>query len=163
MSAKKPATHDLSADDAPELDDAFFERATVYEGDRVVRRGRPPLEVRRPTLNMRIDAVRTLGQLAYAPAYQPILALAKSDRWELREVVATALAAFDADKNAETLIDLLCDREWWVRYRAAESLLCCSDPDDVVRRVAAREDRFAREMMQFALDKQYLRTRKGAA
>ena len=47
--------------------------------------------------------------------------------------------------------------------RAAESLLCCSDPDDIVRRVAAREDRFAREMMQFALDKQYLRTRKGAA
>ena len=114
-------------------------------------------------LNMRIDAVRTLGQLAYAPAYQPILALAKNDRWELRAVVATALSAFDPDKNAETLIDLLCDREWWVRYRAAESLLCCSDPDDIVRRVAAREDRFAREMMQFALDKQYLRTRKGAA
>ena len=116
-----------------------------------------------PQMNMRIDAVRTLGQLAYPDAYKPILALAKNNRWELRAVVATALSAFHADENTETLIDLLCDREWWVRYRAAESLLCCSDPEEIVHRVAAREDRFAREMLQFALDKQALRSRKGAA
>ena len=116
-----------------------------------------------PKINMRIDAARTLGQLAYPPAYQPILALVRSDRWELRAIVATALASFGADANAEALIDLLCDREWWVRVRASESLLKCSSTEDIVRRVAARQDRFALEMMQFALDKQALRRRKGAA
>ena len=116
-----------------------------------------------PQVNMRIDAARTLGQLAYPNAYRPILALAKNDRWELRAVVATALSSFGANENAEVLIDLLCDREWWVRYRAAESLLKCTDLDDIVRRVAAKEDRFAREMLQFALDKQAMRSRKGAA
>ena len=30
-----------SADDAPELTDAFFAAATVRDGDKVVRRGRP--------------------------------------------------------------------------------------------------------------------------
>jgi hypothetical protein len=116
-----------------------------------------------PQSNMQIDAARTLGQLAYPPAYGPILELARSERWELRAVVATALASFGADANADTLIDLICDCEWWVRYRASESLLLCSDPEEILRRIAARKDRFAMEMMQFALDKKALRGRKGAA
>ncbi len=116
-----------------------------------------------PQLNMRIDAARTLGQLAYPPAYRSILEMAKSDRWELRAIVATALASFGADENADTLIDLICDREWWVRYRASEALLKCSDTDDILSRIEARKDRFALEMMQFALDKQALHSRKGAA
>jgi len=116
-----------------------------------------------PQLNMRIDAARTLGQLVYAPAFPSIAALAHSERWELRAVVATAFAAYGADENAEVLIDLLCDKEWWVRYRAAESLLHCSDTEEIMRRVEQRNDKFAKEMFQFALDKQALRKRKEAA
>lgn len=57
----------VDPDDAPELDDEFFERATPMVGDKKVtkteyvaavkkRIGRPPVEIKRPTLNMRIDA-----------------------------------------------------------------------------------------------------------
>ena len=53
---------------------------------------------------------------------------------ELRAIVATALASFGADENADKLIDLICDKEWWVRYRAAESLMKCSDSADIIRR-----------------------------
>jgi len=116
-----------------------------------------------PQLNMQIDAARTLGQLAYPSAYDRILAMAKSERWELRAIVATALANYGADQNESTLIDLVCDREWWVRYRAAESLTQCSDPEAVVDRVAARNDKYALEMLRFALDKKALRSRKGVA
>lgn len=43
MSAKKRDTPAVWADpdDAPELTDEFFERADLYEGERLVRRGRP--------------------------------------------------------------------------------------------------------------------------
>lgn len=116
-----------------------------------------------PKINMRIDAARTLGQLAYVPAYESLLALSHSDRWELRAVVATALSSYGADENVETLIDLLCDCEWWVRLRASESLIQSANTDEIVRRVEERKDRFALEMMHFALDKQALRRRKGAA
>lgn len=116
-----------------------------------------------PQTNMQIDAARTLGQLAYEPAYEKILAMAKHERWELRAIVATALANYGAEQNEETLLDLVCDREWWVRYRAAESLTQMSDPDAALRRVAARNDRYALEMLQFALDKKALRSRKGVA
>jgi HEAT repeat protein len=89
--------------------------------------------------------------------------MAKSERWELRAIVATALATYGADQNESTLLDLVCDREWWVRYRAAESLTQCSNPDEVVERVAARNDKYALEMLRFALDKKALRSRKGVA
>lgn len=116
-----------------------------------------------PQINMQIDAVRTLGQLAYEPAYAQIVSMAKNARWELRAVVATALASYDVDQDAETLIDLLCDREWWVRFRAAEALTHCSDTEAILQRVMNRKDRYALEMFQFAINKQRLRNRKGVA
>jgi len=116
-----------------------------------------------PQLNMQIDAARTLGQLAYEPAYGEILAMAKHERWELRAIVATALAIYGADQNTDTLIDLVCDREWWVRFRAAESLTQCSDIDGILARVTAKNDRYALEMLRFAMDKKALRSRKGVA
>lgn len=44
-------------DDAPELDDAFFERADEFVGERLVRRGRPPQSGRaKMLLSVRYDA-----------------------------------------------------------------------------------------------------------
>ena len=77
-------------------------------------------------------------------------------------MVATALSCYGAESNLETLLKLLCDREWWVRYRAAESLLCYSNRDELMRRVRQTGDRFALEMMEFTLRKDAL-AQKGAA
>ena len=43
MNGKKQNTDTtwIDPDDAPELDDEFFERADEYQGDRLVKRGRP--------------------------------------------------------------------------------------------------------------------------
>jgi hypothetical protein len=59
MDANKRAmpTGLVDSDDAPELSDDFFERADEFVGDKLVRRGRPPVAVKRPTLNMRVDAL----------------------------------------------------------------------------------------------------------
>ena len=114
-------------------------------------------------MNMQLDAARALGQLAYDPAYSKILSMAKSERWELRAIVSTALASYSIDQNAGTLINLLCDREWWVRYRAAESLSQSSDTEAILHRVEARQDRYALEMFQFALNKRQLCRNGGVA
>jgi len=113
-------------------------------------------------LNSRIDAVRTLGRLAYEPARTSILSLASNERWEMRAVVATALGFFSGDAVVNSLLELICDREWWVRYRAAESLLLYPDHEALLERVRRKNDRFALEMMEFAIRKDAL-TRKGAA
>ncbi len=48
--AAKPAD-----DDAPELTDDFFDRAEVRDGDRIIRRGRPPVAGGKEAVKLRID------------------------------------------------------------------------------------------------------------
>jgi uncharacterized protein (DUF4415 family) len=43
-------------DDAPELTDAFFDRAEIRHGDRIIRRGRPPLPSPKQAVKLRLDA-----------------------------------------------------------------------------------------------------------
>ncbi|MDD2893511.1 MAG: BrnA antitoxin family protein [Halothiobacillaceae bacterium] len=43
-------------DDAPELTDAFFEQADEFDGERLVKRGRPRVEARKVQLTVRYDA-----------------------------------------------------------------------------------------------------------
>jgi uncharacterized protein (DUF4415 family) len=43
-------------DDAPPLANAFFDRAEIRHGDRVIRRGRPPLPNPKQAVKLRLDA-----------------------------------------------------------------------------------------------------------
>lgn len=43
-------------DEAPELTDAFFDRAEIRRGETLVRRGRPPLESPKQAVKLRLDA-----------------------------------------------------------------------------------------------------------
>ncbi|ACI93407.1 hypothetical protein OCAR_6294 [Afipia carboxidovorans OM5] len=46
----------VDPDDAPELDDDFFDRAEIREGDKIIRRGRPPLGlVAKKSVTLRLD------------------------------------------------------------------------------------------------------------
>ncbi|MDP1612110.1 MAG: BrnA antitoxin family protein [Sulfuritalea sp.] len=57
MSAKKSVTHGtlIDPDDAPELTDAWFQRADLHEGGKLLRRGRPPAEVTKTPIKLRLD------------------------------------------------------------------------------------------------------------
>jgi uncharacterized protein (DUF4415 family) len=43
-------------DDAPELTNKFFDRAEIRQGDKLVRRGRPPLPNPKLAVKLRLDA-----------------------------------------------------------------------------------------------------------
>ncbi len=43
-------------DDAPELTAEFFDRAEIRHGDKVIRRGRPPLDNPKQAVKLRLDA-----------------------------------------------------------------------------------------------------------
>ncbi len=42
-------------EDIPELTDEWFRSADLYEGDKLVRRGRPPSSSRKRPVNLRLD------------------------------------------------------------------------------------------------------------
>ena len=43
-------------DDAPPLTERFFDRAEIRHGDRLIRRGRPPLSNPKQAVKLRLDA-----------------------------------------------------------------------------------------------------------
>jgi uncharacterized protein (DUF4415 family) len=57
-------------DDAPELTDAFFARADVYEGPRLIRRGRPRLASPKQQVTLRLDAAVIRRLRATGPGWQ---------------------------------------------------------------------------------------------
>ncbi len=57
-------------DDAPELIDTFFERATLHEGARVIRRGRPRAASRKAQVTLRLDNEVLEGLRATGPGWQ---------------------------------------------------------------------------------------------
>ena len=46
----------VDPDDAPELTDEFFERADLYDGNKLIRRGRPKAEHHKEPVTLRVDA-----------------------------------------------------------------------------------------------------------
>jgi len=78
-------------DDAPELTDAFFERADVYEGGRLVRRGPPELEKPKRQVTLRLDAevvegLRATARLADPRQRRPGRMARTHPRWSRRLV-----------------------------------------------------------------------------
>jgi len=53
---KKSGSAWVDPDDAPALTDAFFDRAEIRKGSKVVRRGRPPLDNPKQAVKLRLDA-----------------------------------------------------------------------------------------------------------
>jgi uncharacterized protein (DUF4415 family) len=60
----------VDPDDAPEWTDEMFERADLYHGDRLVRRGRPPSDNPKKALKLRIDADVVEHFRATGPGWQ---------------------------------------------------------------------------------------------
>jgi uncharacterized protein (DUF4415 family) len=60
----------VDPDDAPELTDEHFRRADVYEGERLVRRGRPKLEHPKEQVNLRLSREVLAHFRAGGPGWQ---------------------------------------------------------------------------------------------
>jgi uncharacterized protein (DUF4415 family) len=51
-------THEVQPqeyEDIPELTDEFFDRAEIRHGDKLIRRGRPPLDLPKKLVSLRLD------------------------------------------------------------------------------------------------------------
>jgi uncharacterized protein (DUF4415 family) len=57
-------------DDAPELTDEWFATADIYEGDRLIRRGRPKSPAPKKQVTLRLDADVLEGMRATGPGWQ---------------------------------------------------------------------------------------------
>ena len=116
---------------------------------------------------LRYSAVRYLGKYPYEPAKALLLQMAGDrdpGRWELAAISATALSGYPGEETVTILKKALGNPNWYVRYNAAASLdrlrISYLELSDVMN----GPDRYAREMLQYWMDKRQLEaeTREGA-
>lgn len=67
---KNSGTDWTDPDDAPELDDAFFQEADEYRGDTLVKRGRPKADKVKQRVTMRLDPEIVESFKAQGPGWQ---------------------------------------------------------------------------------------------
>jgi uncharacterized protein (DUF4415 family) len=60
----------VDPDDAPELTDDFFNRAEIRHGEKIVRRGRPPLPSPKQAVKLRLDADVLAAYRETGPGWQ---------------------------------------------------------------------------------------------
>ena len=72
MGKRKSATARewIDPDDAPELTDEWFDTADFYEGDKLVRRGRPKSDSPKEALSLRLDPDVIAYYRATGPGWQ---------------------------------------------------------------------------------------------
>ena len=69
MSSDDTESKWVDPDDAPELDDDWFDRAEIRIGDKVIRRGRPPGSTKR-LVSLRLDKAVLEHFRATGPGWQ---------------------------------------------------------------------------------------------
>ena len=85
--------------------------------------------------------------------------------WQVRSYAALALGRQGVAVDRKRLVAMMSDREWWVRYRAAQALLALPGVDAVAIEAlrAALTDRYARDMLAQVLAERELACGDGAA
>ena len=76
-----------------------------------------------------------------------------SAEWTIRVQVAAALGRMGVREDLPRLMSLMCDREWWVRYRAAQALISLPfmRRKDISEILLTLQDRFAVDILQRVL------------
>lgn len=79
--------------------------------------------------------------------------LARHQAWPVRVQAAAALGRMGSPAERDVLVRLLGDPQWWVRYRAAQSLLSgrFGSREEVAALAPTLQDRFARDILSHVL------------
>lgn len=108
------------------------------------------------SLDLRIDAIRTLGKLRYESAHADIIAALSDSDWRVRNVAYVALWDLRGEDACDMLLTGLTDPQWWVRFNSAKMLAECEGAERLAPQVAALNDAFAREAFASAVNKRKL-------
>ncbi|KGK91310.1 hypothetical protein DP73_04095 [Desulfosporosinus sp. HMP52] len=106
---------------------------------------------------LQIRALRAWNQLKLT-FFEGIASAMKNPDWEIRAAAVTALSSSGAVDQALLARPLLRDSNWWVRLRAAQTMLNLSPREELhIMLDNPLEDRYAKDMLRYIL------TREGGA
>lgn len=101
-------------------------------------------------LECRIAAIKYFGTVSFPPVEPTLIHLLVTEDWECAAVAARSLAKYDCAHAEEQLLHALSSSNWYVRYNTAMTIV--ARRPDLIQRALAHEDRYARDIMSYALD-----------
>ena len=113
---------------------------------------------------LRFSAIRYFAKYRYEPALPCLYDFAgtESYSWEYKAIAATALGNYPSLQTEEMLKDLLCDKNWYVRYNASGSLEMLGVSYEQMIDIFEGHDRYASEMLRYRFDRKKLKEKEGA-
>ncbi|WP_195988535.1 HEAT repeat domain-containing protein [Clostridium sp. D53t1_180928_C8] len=98
---------------------------------------------------IRISIIKYFSSVIHKYAQDVIIEILRRGDWEYRAVCATALASYKNEDSVNALLVSVTDKNWYVRYNSAISLLQFGD--DVIDLVFLKEDKYSRDIIFYAM------------
>lgn len=107
-------------------------------------------------LNILVSTTRSLGALKYLPAKEKLIKKLENCEWELSCAIVEALAKIDAENCYEIILPFVFHKEWWVRYRTAETLVSLPKNEKLIEDIEKSGDKYATEIVSYMLERKKL-------
>ncbi|WP_195237498.1 HEAT repeat domain-containing protein [Romboutsia sp. 1001285H_161024_C4] len=99
---------------------------------------------------VKISIIKYFAVVRYKEAKQIIIDIINSKDWEYRTVCASTLGNYNSKESIEILLKTITDKNWYVRYNSAMSLLGF-DKDYIEERIIKQEDKYSRDILFYAM------------
>ena len=107
------------------------------------------LKAKNTEKEIRISIIKYFSVVSHEYAQDVIIEILKLGDWEYRAVCATSLSNYKNKDSVNALLVSVTDKNWYVRYNSAISLLQFSD--DVIDLVFLKEDKYSRDIIFYAM------------
>lgn len=98
---------------------------------------------------VRISIIKYFSKINDKLAQEIIIKLLNEGDWEYRAVSASALSNYKGEKVINVLLESITDKNWYVRYNSAISLLQFNN--DIVDLVFLKEDKYSKDIIFYAM------------
>lgn len=105
------------------------------------------------TLNLKISALKYLGQIEGQKASSQILSFLQAPEWQLRVTALHILKNIKLTEATEKISSCLYDKEWWVRYAASETLASFGEQGiKILESEEIKKDEYALDIAHYVLE-----------
>lgn len=97
-----------------------------------------------------ISIIKYFSVIKYEKSKKKIIELLNNKDWEFRAVCATALKNYKCKESKSALTKSIKDKNWYVRYNSAITILEFSD-DDLINSILYENDKYAKDILFYAM------------
>ncbi|WP_434796972.1 HEAT repeat domain-containing protein [Terrisporobacter vanillatitrophus] len=98
---------------------------------------------------VKISIIKYFSVVNYEQAQEEIIKILKEYDWEYRAICASALSSYKSAKSIKSLLEGITDKNWYVRYNSAMSLL--EFDENIVEKALLKDDKYSRDVLFYAM------------